>query len=81
MAMKTHKADAAGLAKVIEKLREEHPRPHAYIASQIGISRQAVGTWKSVPPRFLVQIEKLSGIPRDQILPHTFKQLQQALRP
>ena len=79
MAAKTHRSDAAGLAKVIEKLRKDHPRPHAYIASQIGISRQAVGTWKSVPPRFVAQIEKLSGIPRDQILPHTLKQLQQAL--
>lgn len=79
MAMKTHRSDAAGWAKVVQKLREDHPHPHAYIASRVGISRQAVNLWTAVPVRFLVQIEKLSGIPRDQILPHTLKQLQQAL--
>jgi len=80
MADKTNDQDAAGLAKVIEALRKEHRFPHAFIASQIGQSRQSVISWKSVPLAHVAKVSDLSGIPRDKILPYTLKKMKELLR-
>ena len=72
MGSKTHPSDAAGLAKVIAHLRKEHAHPHKVIADHVGVSRQAVHKWPAVPIRFVGDIEKLTGIPKRDILPHTF---------
>ena len=75
MPAKTNDADAAGLQKVIDALRKEHRYPHAFIASQLGISRQSVITWKAVPIAYVEFVSRLSGIPADKILPFTMKRL------
>lgn len=72
MGAKTHPADAAGLVKVIALLKKDHAHPHTVIAEHVGISRQAVHKWPAVPIRFVGKIELLTGMPKSQILPHTF---------
>jgi hypothetical protein len=76
MGAKTNPADAEGLAKVIERLKRDHQFPHAYISSQIGISRQAIHKWSKVPLHFVADIERLSGINRRKILPSIFAALE-----
>jgi hypothetical protein len=76
MAEKTHEKDVAGLAKVLEALKDQgHKFPFAYIAAQTGVSRQSVRNWESVPMKHLAKISELSGLPRDKILPYTIKRI------
>jgi hypothetical protein len=75
MPSKTNDADAAGLQRVIEALRKEHRYPHAFIASQLQLSRQSVIAWKAVPLAYVEFIAKLSGVPAEKILPYTLKRL------
>ena len=50
---------AGGITKVAEALR---------------ISKQAVSAWRDVPPRYVVTLERLSGIPRQKIRPDVFRE-------
>lgn len=49
------------------------------LAEALGISRQAIyggpkqAPWTKIPDRFVVQIEKLYGIPRQQLAPHLYE--------
>jgi hypothetical protein len=79
MSEKTHYLDAAGWAKVVQALRKTQTFPHAFIAAQIGQSRQSVRAWKAVPIAHLAKVSELSGVPRSQILPHTLKRMQELL--
>lgn len=42
------------------------------VSKLLGISHQAVGQWKSVPPKWVIKIEELSGIPRTKIRPDIY---------
>lgn len=80
MAEKTDPVDAEGWAKVVQSLRDQgHRFPHAFIAAQIGQSRQSVIAWKAVPIVHVAKISELSGIPRHKILPHTLKKMKELL--
>lgn len=39
------------------------------LGRQLGISKQAVHKWKEVPLRFVVDVERITGIPREMISP------------
>ena len=41
----------------------------AKIASELGITRAAVSTWERVPAERLVEIERITGIPRHLLRP------------
>ena len=80
MAAKTHLKDADGWARVIQALKDQgHKFPHAYIAGQIGVSRQSVRLWCAVPIEHLAKVSEISGVPRNKILPAKFKMMQELM--
>jgi hypothetical protein len=80
MAEKTHTKDAKGWARVVQTLKDQgHKFPHAYIAAQIDVSRQSVRLWKAVPIEHLAKVSAISGVPKNEILPAKFKQMQELL--
>ncbi|MCJ2051198.1 transcriptional regulator [Methylobacterium sp. J-070] len=42
------------------------------VARQLGISRQAVEQWVSVPPTRVLDVERITGIPRHQLRPDIY---------
>jgi len=44
----------------------------AELARRLGIKHTAFYRWKSVPPRRVLQIEKLTGIPREEMRPDLY---------
>jgi DNA-binding transcriptional regulator YdaS (Cro superfamily) len=38
-----------------------------HIAKALGISRQAIYQWKEIPPKHLVALEKITGVPRAEM--------------
>lgn len=58
------KTNSDGLRLVLTKTTRSK------LAAHLEISRQAVWKWTNgVPPRFVVEVEELTGIPREEILP------------
>lgn len=43
------------------------------LASDLGVSRMAVYQWKEVPANRLVEIEQLTGIPRQDLRPDLYE--------
>jgi Putative antitoxin of bacterial toxin-antitoxin system, YdaS/YdaT/Meiotically up-regulated gene 113 len=43
------------------------------IALALGITRSAVSQWETVPAEYVVTIERITGIPRDQLRPDLFE--------
>ena len=43
------------------------------LAKGLGITRAAVSTWKQVPAHHLVEIERISGIPREKLRPELYR--------
>lgn len=42
------------------------------LSKKLGISRQAVDRWKSVPAQRVVEVERITGVPRAELLPELF---------
>ena len=61
------KTDEEGFALVLEATTK------AAIAHHIGLTKQALTKWRAVPPKYLIQIEALTGVPREKILPSFYK--------
>lgn len=45
----------------------------AGLAKKLGISRQAVYKWDEIPMERMLEIEKVTGIPRHQLFPKYFE--------
>lgn len=43
------------------------------LADLLGLTRQAVNNWDKVPDKYLLKIEKLTGIDREDLRPDLFK--------
>jgi hypothetical protein len=46
--------------------------PSAF-AKRLGISRQALWKWKRVPADRIIQIERLTGVPREELRPDLYR--------
>lgn len=64
----TNKAAQAAARGVMNRLREEHGML-SKIAREIGVYAQAVHQWKMVPLERVVDVERITGIPREQLRP------------
>lgn len=42
------------------------------LASELGISRQAVDKWSEVPPTRVLEVERLSGVSRHELRPDLY---------
>lgn len=42
------------------------------LASELGISRQAVEQWDAIPPRHVLRVEELSGVSRYDLRPDIY---------
>lgn len=62
-------------AKISEGLRQirDTPSLSAMIARRIGITRQAVSDWDKVPLGRLLEVEQITGIPREKLRPELFR--------
>ena len=45
---------------------------YALLAQAVGISRQAVRLWRTIPPEHVLLIERLTGVSRYRIRPDIF---------
>jgi hypothetical protein len=45
----------------------------ALIAEFVGVSKQAVSKWKSVPPRYVKVLSEKTGFPREELLPSMYR--------
>lgn len=43
------------------------------LAADLGISRIAIYHWKKVPAKWLIEIEKITGIPRQELRPELYE--------
>lgn len=48
----------------------------SYWGKKLGISHSAVCQWKQVPPKWVVEVEHMTGIPREELRPDIFKKIQ-----
>jgi DNA-binding transcriptional regulator YdaS (Cro superfamily) len=46
----------------------------AKVANGLGISRAAVSLWTKVPAEMVVEVEKITGIPREQLRPDLYRE-------
>ena len=42
------------------------------LGRQIGISSQAISQWQECPPRRVLEVERLSGVPRHELRPDLY---------
>jgi DNA-binding transcriptional regulator YdaS (Cro superfamily) len=47
----------------------------ASLAGELGISRQAIYQWRRIPAERIVEIEKLTGVPRHELRPDLYPQV------
>lgn len=59
--------DRTALSKAIE----EAGGPKA-VGRQIGISSQAISQWQECPPRRVLAVERITGIPRHELRPDLY---------
>lgn len=45
----------------------------ARVAEQLGVSRSAVAMWREVPAGRLLAVERITGIPREQLRPDLYE--------
>jgi DNA-binding transcriptional regulator YdaS (Cro superfamily) len=50
----------------------------AAIARALGISRQAIYQWRRVPPERVIELERLSGVPRSELRPDLYPEPEDA---
>lgn len=43
------------------------------LAKLLGITRQAVGTWQKIPEERILQVERVTGIPRETLRPDLYR--------
>lgn len=43
------------------------------LARELGINYQAIQSWKRIPAERVIAIERITGIPRDQLRPDLYK--------
>lgn len=60
-------SQAAALRRAIQNMGSA-----AKLAAGLGITDQAVGQWKRVPPGRVLAVEKLSGVPRHELRPDIY---------
>ncbi len=60
---KQPKTNAEGWALVCSKIKKAH------LAREIGRSKQLLHLWREVPLKYVLDVEKASGVPRAHILP------------
>jgi DNA-binding transcriptional regulator YdaS (Cro superfamily) len=41
-------------------------------ANALGINRQAVWAWKQIPAERIIEIERLTGVPREELRPDLY---------
>jgi DNA-binding transcriptional regulator YdaS (Cro superfamily) len=46
----------------------------AALARQLGLTRAAVNRWRMVPSKWIVEIERLTGVPREKLRPDLYRQ-------
>lgn len=46
--------------------------PLSWVARELGINRSAVAQWKKVPAERVLDVERITGIPRHQLRPDVF---------
>jgi hypothetical protein len=56
----------------LKEIRET-PGLSAKIADGLNITRQAVSDWDKIPLGRLIEVERLSGIPRERLMPEIFR--------
>lgn len=44
----------------------------AQLAAELGIARQAIYQWKRIPAERVVDIERITGVPRTELRPDIF---------
>lgn len=50
-------------------------------AAALGINRQAIWQWKKCPINRIVEVEKISGIPREELRPDLYRLMHRAQDP
>lgn len=45
----------------------------SYLAKRLGISHSAVVQWEVLPVKRLLEVERITGIPREELRPDIFK--------
>jgi len=63
---KRPRTDEEGLELLLTKMTK------AQIAAHLGIKKQNLTRWKAVPPKYVPELAKASGLPREYILPSVF---------
>lgn len=43
------------------------------LAKMLGITRQAIEKWTSIPARHIIVIERLTGVPREKLRPDLYR--------
>jgi DNA-binding transcriptional regulator YdaS (Cro superfamily) len=56
-----------GLQKAIEILGG-----YSAMARKLGIDRNAIRRWHSVPDHWIIEIEQLTGVPREELRPDLY---------
>jgi DNA-binding transcriptional regulator YdaS (Cro superfamily) len=56
-----------GLQKAVEIMGGYKP-----LAAQLGIDRNAIRRWRAVPARWIIRIEHLTGVPREELRPDLY---------
>jgi DNA-binding transcriptional regulator YdaS (Cro superfamily) len=62
----------AKLSKGLTKIRTSKGLQSA-LAKHLGVTRQAISDWPAVPIDRLKDVEKFTGIPREQLRPDIFR--------
>lgn len=68
MPKKTLRALEPGLLRAIEIVGS-----HYRLAKKLGISGQAIQQWRTVPARWIVPIEEITGVPREELRPELYR--------
>jgi DNA-binding transcriptional regulator YdaS (Cro superfamily) len=45
----------------------------ARVADELGLARSTVHAWQRVPDKHLVEVERITGIPREELRPDLFR--------
>ena len=59
------KTNAEGLALVLTKISR------AELAKELNLSRQLIYRWDEIPFKYVLDVERITGVPRNQIVPQT----------
>lgn len=68
--LKVAMCTASGLQRAIEKAGSQEK-----LARLLGISQQAVQQWHQVPAGQIIAIERVTGVPREDLRPDLYRRL------